>query len=480
MHPRRRVTLTLLVVLFTAFANPLTAQFTSTTNADSALDGDIGRTVTANHRDALPLRHASEDQPFVGNELPVATQPPLALNHVRTTAAAFVAERAISGIQPEWIGAAVGEAVPFYSTSAPYPLAYEFAILKDGAAQGSVLCGATEGTPAVISYSYEGNTVASALRENVKAELGYPIQTEARYLYGGASQYGIEVRPLDSRTLPPANATLTAIPEEGTILYSSTFLAISRYDWNNRFKADFRVSREWIAQQRAHRYDLSVAATLRRQKVHTNASKPKITTGILRNSKLADFYQTKSRMWSDSNRKCYTGCTPLAAAIVFEYWDRDGYANSIGWDGKNRKHTDMNDDDVIAALKALRRAMGTFCDDKGSGATPPDTIDEGVEAYARSRGYKRWSARNDKTSLWYAVRNEIDEGRPSLLTYGLPQPDGTQATHTAVPYSYVNSTNDNDDSICVRTGDQNNLRQCYMVNSSTEPWYIVTRITPKK
>jgi hypothetical protein len=230
--------------------------------------------------------------------------------------------------------------------------------------------------------------------------------------------------------------------------------------------------------ERAVRADLLSKPEHRR--IQANASKPKIKTGILANSKLADFYQNpKYKKWSNGN--CFVGCTPIAAAIVFEYWDRDGYPKMIGSDSKNRSHSSETHDDVIAALDALRVEMRTSCDSDGYGATHPNSIDDGVESYARSRGYKKSTASNDKSSLWSAIKDEIDAGRPSMLTFEYDdEKTGEERAHTAVPYSYIDSTTNSDDSICVRTGWGSPTRKCYIVNSSTERWYIVTRIRPKK
>jgi len=230
-----------------------------------------------------------------------------------------------------------------------------------------------------------------------------------------------------------------------------------------------------IEQERAVRAELLTKPE--HERIQANAAKPKITTGILPNSKFADFYQ-RYRTWS--NGKCFAGCTPVAAAIVFEYWDRDGYPKMIGSDSKNRSHSDVTHDDVVAALDALRQAMGTYCDRDGFGATPTKTIDDGVESYARSRGYKNSSARNDDTSLWSAIRDEIDDGRPSMLTFSYQNEYGETRAHTAVPYSYIDSTKNADDSFCVRTGWEGKAKMCYLVNSSTERWSIVTRVRPKK
>ncbi|HYI10138.1 MAG TPA: C39 family peptidase [Thermoanaerobaculia bacterium] len=387
-----------------------------------------------------------------------------------------MSEHLASGECPDWAGAEVGEAIPFYSATAPYPLAYEFSIVKDGAPQGSILCGATEGTAAVIGYAPEGKSVAAALREAVEEELDRPIETKRRYLYGGGSQFGIEVRPVDSVNLPMDSETLTVLPEEGVILYSFTFVPRSRYDWENRFRADFRVSREWIEHEREVRADLLLQPV--RRKIETNASKPKVKKGNLGTSGFAKFYQEKLK-WS--NGKCSTGCTPVAAAIVFEFWDRNGYPKMIGSDSKNKSHSSPTDPAVLDALKTLRKEMGTVCNSDGAGATSNYGASKGSKAYARGRGYKNSSTNNNSSREWSTIIDEIDAGRPPLLSFtGDLMMTGVIGDHTVVPYKYTNSSDNSDDIVCVRTGWKQPYEWCIGVNSPTEEWNMVTTIRPKK
>ncbi len=416
-----------------------------------------------------------EDQPHAGYELAVAAQAPIEIAAARSIAEVFVHEQAASGDWPDWAGATLGEAVPFYSTAASHPLAYEFPVIKDGVAHGAVLCGGTEGTTAVISYRPEGRPIAVALREAVEEAIGGPVAGNARYLYGGVRQFGIEARPSEAANLPLGNDALTVIPEEGSILYSFTFVPASRLDWENRFKANFRVSREWIEQQREVRHELLSKRDGRKLEV-TASKAPQVTRGSLSSSKFANFEQQK-RKWS--NGTCYTGCSPVAEAIVFEFWDRSGFPSMIGSDSKNKSHSSAGDADVLTALTTLRKELGTFCSGN-QGSTWTFNLDDGAEAYARGRGYKKSTADNNLTGKWSTIINEIDAGRPLLLAFnGDFDGDGHTDGHTAVPYKYTDSTKNSDDQVCVRTG-WNDPTECYMVNSSTETWDRVTVIKPKK
>lgn len=418
-----------------------------------------------------------EDQPNPGYELAVTDQAPISVADAKSIAEVFVSEHAASGDWPEWMGATIGDAVPFYSTASSHPLAYEFPVLKDGVAHGAVLCGGTEGTAAVISYRPEGRPIAVALREDVESAIGGSIAPNPRYLYGGVRRFGIEARPSQETNLPVGSSALTVIPEEGTVLYSLTFVPTSRRDWENRFNANFRVSREWIHEQRQVREELRTRRENRKLEVNASSNKTKVTKGNLSTSKFPNFYQDKERKWS--NGTCHIGCSPVAAAIVFEFWDRSDFPAMIGSDSKNKSHSSVTEDDVMTALKTLRKEMGTTCDGN-QGSTWSFNLDDGSQAYARGRGYKKSTADNNLTGKWSTIINEINAGRPLLLSFsGDFDDDGDDDGHTAVPYKYSDSTKNSDDEVCVRTG-WPDATECYMVNSSTETWDRVTVIKPKK
>jgi hypothetical protein len=420
--------------------------------------------VRSERRDAV-----GEDQPDVGQGLEVATLPPVAMTEARTIAAEFVRMHATSGACPNWMAAEVGEATPFYSTAASYPLAYEFPVIKDRVIVGAVLCGATEGAAAVISYMPDGQSIATQLRAAVEAESKRPVAVNARYFYGGASQFGIQVKVASQSDLPVGSETLTVIPEETTILYSFSFVPQTRADWENYFHADFRVSRQWVEAERSVRGDF--LAKPANSRVQSSASS-KVTVSTGRLAGLPSDFLQETRKWS--NGTCPTGCSPLAAAIAFEYWDQHGYPNLIGSDSKNRSHSSASHDDVVAALKELRKGMGTFCNGR-VGSTYPISIAKGAESFAKGRGYKKFSADYNVTFRFTKIIGEINAQRPPLLSYEQgPQQEG----HTAVPYYYSDSSKDSDDEVCVKSGTPKG-NVCYRVNSSTERWQGVTRIRPK-
>ncbi|HEY0157569.1 MAG TPA: hypothetical protein VGF28_09815 [Thermoanaerobaculia bacterium] len=412
-----------------------------------------------------------QDQPDFGYELLVPAQPPISVTDARAIAVAFVQEEAMSGTCPEWTGADVGEATPFYSTSAPHPLAYEFPLIKDGVGVGAVLCGATEGAAAVISYSREGASIAAALRAHVEEAVGRQVESEPRYFYGGASHFGIEVQMADAVQLPIRNDDLTVIPEERTVLYSPTFAPSTRTEWERRFAAHYRISRQWIEAHRQVRNDF--LRSQERNRVEANASKkPEVKSGKIALREFPHFFQTVEQ-WD--NGTCASGCAPLAAALVFAYWDRNGFPKMIG-SKRNNSHSSPEDDDVIEALAELRRLMGTWCGANSDGVTYIRDIEDGVEAYAGDRGYTRSRATGYYSKIWSRTRDEIDEDRPPILSFSFPGGDG----HAVVPYSYKDSTKDSQDELCVLWGWEEVRTRCLMVDSPTEEWKNVVRIRPKK
>lgn len=193
------------------------------------------------------------------------------------------------------------------------------------------------------------------------------------------------------------------------------------------------------------------------------------------------FYQQK-RDWpsfdkstGDSpDKKCSTGCTPVALLTLLDYWERHGYSYIIG--AVNQIDTltmsDADEDRREAILDDLRTRMETYCSDEEgstSAGTPNantvkigeylaervDSLDQDiVHNWEVERTTPGWLAR-----LW-TIKSEINESRPLLVSYVsnwrdlVEDPEEETTRHTAVIYGYYDDGNlaAFDDLYVVRTG----------------------------
>ncbi|MDY0386813.1 MAG: C39 family peptidase [Methanolobus sp.] len=97
------------------------------------------------------------------------------------------------------------------------------------------------------------------------------------------------------------------------------------------------------------------------------------------------------------------GCTPTSAGMVLGYWRNNGYSElPIG----------------TTLIDELASEMGTY--NWPEDATWPWDMDNGIKAVCDNHGYSSISASNDYLLSWSDTKNQIDNGRPFVLsmTYG--------------------------------------------------------------
>lgn len=164
------------------------------------------------------------------------------------------------------------------------------------------------------------------------------------------------------------------------------------------------------------------------------------------------FYQ-EDRFWSESSNdrhECYAGCTPVAAAMLIDFYDRNGFPFMIGDDSQQIHHAStplMRD-----TINQLRGFLGTYCREDGQGGTPQRNSTKIVD-YMNSRGTEQWKARRityaSLTTFTYLM-NEIKAKRPAMVHYHSRGNIGTN--HSAIAYGYIYGGYWSDNFLTVRTG----------------------------
>ncbi|MEO8378277.1 MAG: C39 family peptidase [Acidobacteriota bacterium] len=418
-------------------------------------------------RTALPL-----DRPlFPANGRSIAAFPPIAANAAARAVDAYVAELAASGERPEWRGTSLRQTATF-RTSAGTALVYEFTIERDGAAVGAVYAGATTGTTAITGYIPEGRPLSEGLLSHLGAALAVPIDhARVTFYYSGNEQYGAAYL-LDSMEPLPMTAEVLVVPETHTVYYAPDFVATTADEWTDHFTPRMRVTDAWAAEQQAVRTELGArtAAPNEPRSLALTATVSREVPGG--RGSFPSFYQ-ESRKWP--NGTCSSGCTPVAAAALFEYWDRNGFPKLIGTDSGNRKHTYPYEADVIKALEEIRSALGTYClgDKAGTGATLSSNMPTGMTKYAASKGYKSFTADNVVYFRWINLIDEINAGRPAMLSF---TQNGGKVGHTVTVYGYTDASGTSNDTICTMWGWDSQITKCFNVYSSTDDWSYLTRV----
>jgi len=292
---------------------------------------------------ALPL---DRPLPFIGRN--IEAFPPIDATAAARVVDAYVAELATSGERPEWTATSLRQTATF-RTSSGTALVYEFTIDRDGTSVGAVYAGATAGTTAITGYIPEGRPMSALLLARLAAALPVPLDpARVSFYYSGNERYGISYILDESENLP-TSVQFLAIPETHTVYYAPDFVATTAADWADHFTPRMRVTDAWAAEQGVVRTELAARRAPRRGEPRSLAIIPPPVSREVPGGRLAfpSFYQEK-RKWA--NGTCFAGCTPVAAATLFEYLDRNGYPKLIGTDSANRKHTTPYDADVIKAL----------------------------------------------------------------------------------------------------------------------------------
>lgn len=398
------------------------------------------------------------------DSLRAADLPSVTPEEAALIAGRFVAETAAMS-RPEWLNAMIGTPTLFV-TSAHRPILYEFPVQVPGMALGSVFIGATEGFSSVTAYTTEGASVAAILRENLAARTGLAMGASGTetYYYGGIGRFGITAHG-------GTDSALRDDAGKAVVVFAPDFEPRSWIEWRAHFAADIRVSRAFVDAERELRTSYLKEGgrpvggrvqtnIIPRMRVEANRA---VGGGI---GAFAHYYQ-ENRQWS--NGKCYAGCATVAAAILLQYWDRNGYPGLISSPTDNDNWS-VTDGDVRWTIDQLRMKMGTTCNGT-SGSTSVPSIGPGLQSYISSRGAKL-TASNTNSDMWSRVKEEINAGRPTMLSFRLASKDG----HGAVIYEYTDNWFSNNDWICVANGWTGQPWNCYNVTSPSEPWYAITRV----
>jgi len=421
---------------------------------------------------ALPL-----DRPISLSGRNIAEYPSVDSAVAARAVEAYVTELETSGERPEWRGTTVRHTATF-RTSTGTPLMYEYTLDRDGVAVAAVYAGATTGTTAITAYIPEGRSMSAVLLAQLADALATSVDPErATFYYSGNEQYGISYA-LPADDLLPQAPDVLAVPETRTVYYAPDFVAQTVVEWSEHFTPTMKVTKAWAMEQDAVRTELVTAGESHRGQMRSLGLIPATVKREVPGgrSSFPSFYQDQKRKWS--NGTCYAGCTAVAAAALFEYWDRNGYPKLIGTDSANRKHTYASETDVLKALDEIRSALGTYCanDKVGTGLTQYKNIPTGMAKYAAGKGYKTFSSDNVSWFRWINIIDEVNAGRPSMLSF---TQNGATVGHTVTVYGYSDAFGISNDTICTMWGWDSQITKCFNVYSSTEDWSYLTRVRSK-
>ncbi|KJU85724.1 hypothetical protein MBAV_002082 [Candidatus Magnetobacterium bavaricum] len=177
-------------------------------------------------------------------------------------------------------------------------------------------------------------------------------------------------------------------------------------------------------------------------------------------------YTCSSDLGNDTaNIRNLAGCTPVAFAILLEYWDRNGFSQLVGSTSDN-SNSDHTDEDVRYTIDRLRYHMETMesggrgedgCREAG---TNPRKMADGLSAYVKERGYRRAlnSAHLNIPGRTGAIYSSLLNKRPIILNIKTADtaphdviPAGTP-DHTVVAASYVDNGEGVNDTVCLNMG----------------------------
>lgn len=164
-------------------------------------------------------------------------------------------------------------------------------------------------------------------------------------------------------------------------------------------------------------------------------------------------FSQEQRTWthstSDSN-DCYAGCTPIAAAMLIDFYDRNGFPYMIGDDTQQVHHTSS----ILMreTIDDLRGYLNTYCREDGQGGTSQANSVKLVD-YMNTRQTQQFSARRityAAMSTYSYLMREINAQRPAIVHYHTQGTIGTN--HSAIAYGYQYGGAWADNFLTVRTG----------------------------
>jgi len=115
------------------------------------------------------------------------------------------------------------------------------------------------------------------------------------------------------------------------------------------------------------------------------------------------------------------GCTPIAAAMVLDYWDQHGYPN-------------FPNDYQTTLIDELADAMGTW----DNGYTPLGNVVPGINEVCNNHGYGNWAGEVLQYTQDF-VRSEIDSSKPHILTMFMNSKYGSHSV-TVIGYMFNRQT----------------------------------------
>ncbi|MBN2378673.1 T9SS type A sorting domain-containing protein [candidate division WOR-3 bacterium] len=139
------------------------------------------------------------------------------------------------------------------------------------------------------------------------------------------------------------------------------------------------------------------------------------------------------------------GCTPTAASMIMDYWDRNGYPKLVDYYFDRWDITEGRTDyDLTNVHQELAVAMHT--DSLGTGSTSTNRIASGFRTVANSiNGYSFSSSLTGTTSNSYnfgVIVSEIDAGRPAHWSVGNYQHEDRVIDHSTCAIGYLKTTTD--------------------------------------
>jgi len=353
---------------------------------------------------------------------------------------------------PEWKTSTIEKLTPFYSSNGDL-LAYEASIIptQNGQMkkQGYLFINVTKDKPLISTFSTTGESISAILKaywENTYANQVVSAGLEVldfKFLISPPSGYAIGVKLngeasfLDEATFQDGYYIFTPFPDAKKLQYTYHKPKQSRTLKSN--------SQERIQFKKAlleGDYNSFFFQTESKKEIKTK-KKTRDTKSI--SASFAPYHQEKS-YWNDDRTDSYAGCGPIAWSILYEYWDERGYGNLIGSAAFN-SYYDVKDQNVINMISLLREYMSAFImKDKQTGVWQSEVV-KGIY-YAHHRGYNNFTAYSTTDNRWEALKQSINENKPSIAFYQY----NYESNHIAVAYNYIDNYGSQNDIFCVRTG----------------------------
>lgn len=382
----------------------------------------------------------------------------------------FVAFNA-AGHFPEWQNAGRFAAKRVFSTDGTL-VSYEVSVTsEDGNKLGFVVVAAQKGNGEVVTaFSSDGESESDNL-ERFFAKVLRPAFEEAsikptgKTLIGtstGAYAIGVKFNHHYAalHDVPIEGGYYLFSPEPGIATLSFTYK--DKQDRNRKLAGQEEYAEELELRTALLTGDFS-SILFQEQSSGTIDGLAKAAASI--SGTFSSFYQEK-RAWTKgglTNGTCYAGCTPVAWAIVLEYWDRNGYPKMISSSTDN-SNSSTTDSDVRWTINELRGWLKTTCTSDYSGSTTYWNATRGMY-YAQSRGYSSSSASNTYIwSAWWALLSAVDSKKPPIAT--LDASGDKVADHSAVVYSYTDNWGTSNDSYCFRTGWSSPTSKCFVTQNA--------------